>query len=225
VTSLGTQCAGWILIGAAFLTSAAAAETGPPGRAGPANPREAHRALNDLRVDRSQIYFVRELHLRRDAVRIMLEEGKLAFFTAFQGRVTGAVFTGRGRALVLPRDPVEKASIARFLGAPLLDQPFTQAYFRFTDNLAEELLEQLHAASSRPIDDAALADEWDATLDNLNPSHSLRILTDLLSSAPQPYFYAGLAGTVTGPLEMLVDNRRDEQVLVGRWLWPAGSRS
>ncbi len=184
----------------------------------PANddPHATLQKLNALRVDAAQVYRVRELILRRDAVRIALDEGKLAFIAALDGRVTGAVFSGEGRVIAVPRDPVEKQSLARFLGAPLLDQSFSRAYFRFTDNTAEELLVQLNRGHSQPFAEATFADDWNPTVADLNPQHSLRILVDLLAKDPQPFFYAGLAGDVSGAFEVLVDNRRAEQIRIGQ---------
>jgi len=204
----------WVVLAA----GTAAVQSPGPG------PRELYQALNALRVTPHQVYYVRELLLRRDAVRLSLDEGKLAFLAAYGGRLTGAVFTGCGRVLAVPRDPVEKRSLARFLGQPLLDQSFSRAYLRFTDNAGEELLEQLRQAGAQPADEPSFAEEWDPVVANLNPWHSLRILTDWLAEKPMPYFYAGLQGDAAGPFDVLVDNRRSEQVLVGQPRWLAGVR-
>ncbi len=216
VATVGAVRALRIAAWAVFMASTAAAQSSTPG------PRELYQALNALRIDAHQVYYVRELHIRRDVVRLTLAEGKLAFLAAYDGRLTGAVFTGSGHALALPRDPIEKRSLARFLGTPLLDQKFSHGYFRFTDNTGEELLEQLREAGLRPGDEPGFAEEWDPVVANLNPWHSLRILTDWLASQPVPYFYAGLEGSTSGPFDVLVDNRRTEQVLLGQPRWSAG---
>ena len=189
-----------------------------------ASPREMYQALNDLRVNSKQVYFVRGLLIHRDAVRVSLDEGKLAFLTASDSRVTGAVFTGRGRALAFPRDPVEKASLARFLGAPLLDQPFSRAYLRFNDSTAEELLKQIRESEAVETAEPSFGNDWDATVANLNPWHSLRILFDWLSANPRTYFYAGLLSETRGAFDVLVDERRPEQVLVGQPRWVGGTQ-
>jgi hypothetical protein len=188
------------------------------------SPRDLYQALNALRVIPNQVYYVRDLDIRHDAVRLLLAEGKLAFLAPCNGRLTGAVFTGRGRALALLRDPIEKRQMARFLGAPLLDQGFSSAYFRFTDNTGEELLRKLRAAGAAPADEPSFVAGWNEIVANLNPWHSLRILTDWLAEDPQPYFYAGLLGDTSGPFDVLVDNRRPEQVLLGQLRWVAGER-
>ena len=186
--------------------------------------RELYQALNALRLIPHQVYYVGDLHINRDAVRLSLAEGKLAFLAAHDGRLTGAVFTGQGHVLAIPRDPIEKASLARSLGAPLLDQRFSSAYLRFTDNTGEELLEQLRVAGVQPADEPSFAEEWNRTAANMNPWHSLRILMDWVAAEPQPYFYAGLQGEASGPFDVLVDERRAEQVLLGQPRWVAGAR-
>ena len=201
-----------------LLAPPAAAQSALPG------PRELYQALDSLRVVPDQVYYVRDLHIRRDVVSLTLSEGKLAFLAAYNGRLTGAVFTGRGHALALPRDPIEKRSLAYFLGAPLLDQRFSSAYFRFTDNTAEELLRQLHDAGTQPANEPSFAEGWNGVVANLNPGHSVRILADWLSEEPRPYFYAGLLGEVTGAFDVLVDDRRPEQVLLGQPRWVSGER-
>ncbi len=188
------------------------------------SPRELFQALNALRVVSNQVYYVRELNLRHDAVRLSFSEGKLAFLATYNNRLTGAVFTGRGRVLALPRDPIEKRQLARFLGEPLLDQVFSSAYLRFTDDTGEELLRQLREAGADAADDPAFAETWNTTVANLNPWHSLRILTDWLAEQPRPYFYAGLIGEPAGPFDVLLDQRWPEQVMVGQPRWVAGER-
>jgi len=179
-------------------------------------PRELYQALNALRVDPSRVYYVRDLNLRRDAVSFSLSEGKLAFLASLDGRVTGAVFIGRGRVIATPRDPGERRSLAQFLGVPLLDQSFSRAYLRFTDDFAAELGRQLEQAGTIPSSEPGFASSWDATLANLNPGHSLRVMEDWLSEKPRPYFYAALAGETSSPFDVLVDYRREEPVLFGQ---------
>jgi len=198
----------WCLL-AAFGTPAAQQKT----------PREAYDALNALRIDPDTVYDIPpaiRLELRRGDVQLSFEDGKLAFFTALEGRITGAVFAGRGHALAAPRDSVEKQQMARFLGAPVLDQDFISGYIRFTDDTAAELLRQLQAAGSKPHRDALFASRWAGLLSQVNPAHSLRILFDSFTSSPRPYFCAGLDGVATGPFDVLVDAERDEPFLLGQ---------
>ncbi len=149
-------------------------------------PRELYDQLNALRVDPSTLYQIEatnRIELRRGDVQLSFEQGKLAFFQLFEGRVTGAVFFGRGHALAMPRDVVEKQQMAHFLGAPILDQDFTSACLRFTDGTAADLLRQLTEAGVPPQQNStsAFAAHWDGLLATLNPSQSLRILFDSAS--------------------------------------------
>jgi hypothetical protein len=183
------------------------------------SPREYYDALNALRIDPAttyQLVTANRIELRRGDVEIYFEEGKLAFLAPIDGRVTGFVFSGRGHALAFPREVVEKQQMARFLGAPVLDQVFLSAYVRFTDDAADDLLHQFRAAKLEPQVDSAFASLSDTFVAQFNASQSLRILEDHLSQNPKPYFYAALEGVETGPFDLLFDLQRREQVLLGQ---------
>jgi hypothetical protein len=183
------------------------------------SPHELYDALNALRLDPASTYQLvaaNRIELRRGDVEIYFEEGKLAFLAPIDGRVTGFVFSGRGHALAFPRDVVEKQQMAHFLGAPVLDQAFLTAYVRFTDDAADDLLQQFQSAKLTPQLDAAFASLLDPLVAHLNVSQSLRILEDRLSQNPKPYFYAALEGVDTGPFDFLFDPQRREQVLLGQ---------
>ena len=182
----------------------------------PEDPRALYRALNELRPDGARVYSVHDLNLKRDVVSITFSEGKLAFLPAIGGHVTGAVFTGRGRALATPRDPGERRSLAQFLGVPILDQTFSRAYIRFTDESAAEIQQQLKSSGSGEAADMQFAESWNMVVGALAPTQSLRIMQDLLSIDPLPFFYAMLDGNSVGAFDVLVDRRRDEQVSIGQ---------
>jgi len=176
-------------------------------------------ALNALRVDSAAAFEITEanrVELRRGGVKIAFEQGELAFLSAFEGRITGAVFSGRGHALYAPRDAVEKQQMVLFLGAPVLDQEFIGAYLRFTDETADDLLRELQNAGLQPQKDASFASRWSPLLAQINPPHSLRILLEGLSQNPLPYFYAGLEGVATGPFDVSYDRSREEPLMIGQ---------
>jgi hypothetical protein len=203
----------------AFLFCLIAVPGGVFAQAAPPQQPTAHAlydALNALRVNSDEVYSVRDFDLRHDALHFNFIQGQIAFLQPFQGKITGAVFSGRGKLLTVPRDPAEKASAAKFLGTPLIDEDFRGVYMRFDDDTAAQLLSRLRAANIAPEKDTDINDEWDITVASLNPWHSLRILTDLLSEHPLPYFYAGVLGSKTGPFDALVDERRPEQVVLGQ---------
>ena len=187
-----------------------------------ATEQSAHElfdAINGLTVDPSQVYHLapeNRIELRRGDAVLSLDEGSLAFFSPLEGRITGAVFSGHGHVVAAPRDPVEKQQMGRFLGAPVLDQAFGSAYLRFTDGTADELLSQFRKRNLTPQTDTALASQWEPTLARINANYTLRILIDFLSPDPKPAFFAWVDGASTGPFDIVVDGRRDEQFLLGQ---------
>ena len=189
-----------------------------------ADPRALYKALNDLRADSGHVYAVEELNLRRDIVNLRLMDGKLAFLQALDGRVTGAVFTGHGHIFATPHDRGERQSLAQFLGVPILDQSFSRAYLRFTDDTGSEIQKQLESSHAAQAIDPDFTQSWEPVIANLNPWHSLRVMFDWLSTNPLPYFYAGIGSELVGPFDVLVDGRRDEQVLLGQPRFTGGSR-
>jgi Peptidase family M1 domain len=176
-------------------------------------------SLNTLRPDPATSYQIlpdHRIELRRGDAKLSFDQGQLFFFSPFEGQLTGAVFAGRGHILVLPRDTIEKQQLARFLGAPILDQDFASAYMRFTDATATDLLHQLQSAGLKPQTDATAATRWDGAVAHLNPAQSLRIVSGTLAASPQPYFYANLDGIATGPFDFLLDPLRPEPFLLGQ---------
>jgi Peptidase family M1 domain len=183
------------------------------------SPREIYDALNALRVDPPTVYRVapaNRIELIRSDLRFSFDDGSFAFLPAFDGRSTGVVFSGRGHVLAVPRGPVEKQQMARFLGAPILDQDFTSLCLRFTDDTAADLLRQFEKAKLSPERDSALASLWDSFLATTNPGQSLRLLFNSMSSNPRPYFYAWIDGVASGPFDFILDLLRDEPFLLGQ---------
>src|ERR1700720_1257295 len=193
--------------------------------AGEKTAREVYDQLNALRVDPATLYDIESanrIELRRGDVQLSFELGKLAFLQPFDGRITGAVFVGRAHILAAPRDPVEKQQMAHFLGSPVLDQDFTSACLRFTDDTAADLLRQLHEAGVLPQQDSAFATRWDSLLASLNPGQSLRVLFDSLSQTSKPYFFATIDGVTTGRFDVILDPLRRESFLLGQTKKDAG---
>ena len=191
----------------------------PALRSADRTPHETYDQLNALRLDSGTVYTITSsarIELRKGDARISFEEGKMAFFLPLDGRISGVAFAGRGHVLSLPRDAIEKQQLARFLGVPVLDQYFSQAYLRFTDDTAEELLRQLNSAKIIPQSDVEVAGRWVPTITALNPSHSLRIIFSMLSKNAPPYFFASLDGFVSGPFDVVLDFQRNEQFMLGQ---------
>jgi aminopeptidase N len=190
-----------------------------PARASDSSPRDLLAALNSLHLDGQRVYTVSppdRIQLREGDMLLSFEQGKMAFFEPFEGRVTGFVFSGIGHCLALPREQVEKQQLARFLGAPVLDQQFVSIYARFTDDAAQDLFGQMKRASLEPASDENFASLWLPQLQRLNVSHSVRILVERYSTAPRHFFHAGIDGILTGPFDVLLDHARAEDFLIGQ---------
>src|SRR5262249_44150325 len=121
-----------------------------------------------------------------------------------------------GHVLGAPRDVVEKQQLGFFLGAPILDQEFFSAYLRFTDDSGDLLQKQLQAASLLPQADEKFVESWNVVLGRLNPIQAMRLLGQSLTKNPRHYFYAELAGIGVGPFDVIVDQSREEPVLLGQ---------
>ena len=158
----------------AFLIALAAVSSGAFAQSAPGQqPLSAHAiydSLNALRVNSDEVYSVRDFDLRHDAIHINFTQGEIAFFQPYQGKITGLVFSGRGKLLTVPRDPTEKASAARFLGTPVIDEDFSGVYIRFDDDTAAEILARLRAANVTAEKDAGINEEWDTTVASLGPA-------------------------------------------------------
>ena len=184
--------------------------------AAPSDPRALYDALNALRPDSAHVYTVKDLTLRRDVVSFTFSEGQLAFLEPLGGRITGAVFSGRGHLIATPHERGERRSLAQFIGVPILDQPFSDAYIRFSDDTAAELQRQLTRDGDEPSGDPHFGAHWNPLAAGLAPTHSLRAMVDWLAAEPIPYFYILLQTGTAGPVEVSVDNRREEQVNIGQ---------
>jgi hypothetical protein len=185
----------------------------------PREPREILAALNRVQADPAAVYKIERgsrIELRRGDAKLQFEDGAFAFFTPFDGKITGAVYSGRGHILATPRDPVEKQQLGYFLGAPMLDQGFTTAYLRFTADTASELLHQFDVAQIKPQTDSSFVNLWQPAVQARAPAHSLRFLDDALSETPRPYFAALLGGVQTGLFDFIYDEARDETEMFGQ---------
>ena len=183
------------------------------------SPRELLASLNALSLDSQNVYTVSardRIEIRHGDAVLAFQEGRFAFYAPFEGRITGIVFSGLGHALSLPHDPSEKQQMARFLGAPVLDQQLVSAYMRFTDDTATDLLSQFQRAGLQPLPNASFVAAWEPNIARLNPTHSFRILLEKFSSAPRHFFHAGLDGVVTGPFDILNDDMRAENFMIGQ---------
>jgi len=193
--------------------------------AAPTDPRALYEALNNLRPDGARVYTVKDLTIRRDVVSFTFTKGKLAFLEPLGGRITGAVFSGRGHVIATPHERGERRSLAQFIGVPILDQPFSDAYISFSDGADAELQRQLAQDGVQPVSDPEFIAHWDPLAAGLAPTHSARTMVDWLAAEPIPHFYILLQTDAVGPVEISIDYRREEQVNIGQPHLTDGVRS
>jgi hypothetical protein len=200
-------------MGLLIALSGIAAQTSAPGETD-----EILAQLSKIRLDKTQTYVVRDINLRRDALSISLSRGVIGFLEPVGGKVTGAVFIGRGELVTFPPDAVERQQVSRFTGAPVINETFRSAYFRFTDDTYEEILKQRSEQAEETLSAEDLEEfvPAEAILNEHASAVSVnyRILADLFGSGTQPVFFGELEGEKAGWFRVLYDLRAVEEVSV-----------
>ena len=111
----------------ALAIGSAVAQAPAPG------PVASFRELKSVGLDASRVYRVRDATIDRQGLHLVFSDGTIALTKAVDGRITGAFFEGDGEVLVSPSTRVERASLALFSDAAILEEKFTTAYLRFND--------------------------------------------------------------------------------------------
>jgi Peptidase family M1 domain len=194
-------------------TQEAVRPSGVPGQSAfqratalPDHPAETlYRQLCSVGLDKSRVYQVRETSFDRAAFHITLEDGTIAFTEDVAGRVTGAFFQGEGEILLIPPNRVERASMALFTGAAILEERFGTAYFRFNDDTFAELQPSLRPAENG----AEFVSRWNETAHNLAESDGLRLLMSFSRLLP-------VAGQGPKPPSAASDEQKDDRMLHAR---------
>lgn len=182
--------------------------------------------IRNAGLDPTQAYQVRDLSLRRDDIKLYFNDGFLIFSQPVNGRRLSAVFAGLdepadGEVLLLPPSRDERESLAKFTGAPNLDEHFRTAVVTFTDNSAEDLLTEIGAGGrGTPAPEAApvLVERWNPVLESLAGGFSQRLVADVLS--PEPLggglLFMALSGKRLGNFDVMFDPLGEDQILAGR---------
>lgn len=171
-----------------------------------------YQQLGAVGLDPARVYHVREFDFDREQLHITLDEGTLAFTTAVDGHVTGAFFSGDGEVLLMPSGDAERSSLAFFTGAAILEDRFTTAYFRFTDDFARAIEPYL-----RPAEDPQdFVTQWDSSARQLAASDALRLLNVFANRAPggdsPRYLHARFGSVRFGPYDVFYDSASAERI-------------
>jgi len=179
--------------------------------------------LHSVGLDKSRVYKVRDVAFDRAAFHITLDDGTIAFTEDVAGHVTGAFFEGEGEVLLSPPTRVERASMALFTGAAILEEKFLTAYFRFNDDTFAELQPSL-----RPTEEGEqFASQWNQTARNLAEVDALRLLVTFSRDLPpaEPFtaaknqdqvLHARVFGRKLGAFDIYYDSTAKEQIWAGQ---------
>ncbi len=199
-----------------------------PDRA--SNPKAADLAsdLRQISLDPKHTWRVRDLKLERGDLKIYLNEGVLSFFTPIDAHVLAAVFTTQGteagdaEVILFPPNRSERASLASFAKTPNMDEHFTSSVFFFTDNTAQELLDQINRAPVREAPDltANFALSADPVAREIAGQIDVPLIQALLDrhGPTDGLFYGVVAGRTLGTFDINYDPMQAESIFVGRIL-------
>ena len=186
--------------------------------------------LRTVTLDEARVYRLRDVSIDRAAIHLTLNNGTIAFTGDVAGRVTGAFFEGEGEILLSPPNQYERASMALFTGAAILEERFVTAYFRFNDDTFAELLPSMVPVDYGP----AFVSQWNETAGNLAQADPLRLFITLSRSLPvadqaaqdsatpgksgeeDRFLHARLQGVKLGTFDLYFDSDSPEQVWAGQ---------
>lgn len=192
--------------------------------AAPRSAKDIAASLAGASFDPEQCFRVRDIRIEREDLRLFLTDGYLIFAKPVDGRRVAAYFyaeneAGDGEVLLVPPDKAERTTLARFSGAPNLNEHIKGALLLFTDNtgdqLAAEIAEKKFQASAEM--GRMLATSHDALLKNLFHSFEIRLVSDFRINDPkQGLFFAAMAGAHLGSFDVSYDPTSRDQVTVGQ---------
>lgn len=214
----------WALISWLILLSSLGHATTPQNP--PSSPAEQlYLQLGHVGLDPARVYEVRDASLDRSAIHISLDDGTIAFTQDVMGRVTGAFFAGEGEILISPPNEVERRSMSTFTGMAILEERFATAYFRFNDDVVDELKPDLRRPEEDPQD---FVQQWNQSAQNLASADAMRLLVSFVDSMPQQsstsaeirprdrMFHARLQGIKLGVFDVEFDSLAAEKIQVGQ---------
>ena len=178
------------LLATVLLTTPAAAQPSKDT----ANTHPVYRELRTVGIG-SEAFQVSEFILPKDAATFTLT-GTIYLLAPVQGRVTGAVFIGRGSMAYTPPVASERRMLTIFTKGEPFNETFERAVFRFTDDTAERIKSGGTATTGAQANQAqdALKDTNQDLRLRLKENVHARVLQDILSPARGGLFHAYIAG-------------------------------
>lgn len=171
-----------------------------------ANAHPSYKELRSVAVG-TEAYEVNNFTLAKDTATFTLS-GTLHLLPPVQGKVTGAVFLGKGTMAYTPPIAVERAMLRNLTRGEDFSETFEKAVFRFTDDTADAIKAAASGKGSGGGSQAqdALKEVNDALRLKLKDNLHARLLHDVLSPAPGTLFHAYVAGKkYSGKMVYVVD--------------------
>jgi len=166
---------------------------------------------------------VKDLTLQREGGIFHFDQGSFYLYGAVGGRTTGAVFLGRGRFNLAPKEAAEQHSLALLAKNGVMEQEFSTLVLRFTDATADEL-RKASAGPANGTAGAAVSAARDFAIslrEHLHQNIDLRLLEDAIVPRDGGYFLASfrMGGLLTGKQVLFsVDpDSQPDQVELATW--------
>jgi hypothetical protein len=161
---------------------------------GPARSPNAQATYAALRADLpgAESATVKDFTLAREGGVFHFDLGDFYFYSPVEGRVTGAVFVGKGRFEISPKDASERRSLALLTKSDSMTQDFSTLVLRFTDGTANEIRKASAGPAGSPDGHVRAAGE-DLAKDyrkQLSDNVDLRMLADVVGGGQGKYFLA-----------------------------------
>jgi hypothetical protein len=166
------------------MVSTAMAQTARPAP----NSDAAYQALRNGTLS-GEAVSITNLELKRDAATFRLHSGTVCFVAPVEGKVTGAVFVGEGGWVLDPPQAAERNSLRLLTKEDEFSEKFERMVLRFTDSTYDDI-KRAGAAVSGGCDTGPLKEVENTTRHKLKSNVEARILEEVLSPNPRPYFLA-----------------------------------
>ena len=123
-----------------------------------ANSDPVYRKLRDLGL--GETFHFDNFTVPLDAGTLQFRKGTLTFLSPVDGIVTGAIFLGEGHFNLKPVTILDALELKRRVGAPEIDEDFTEVVFRFTGQERKRLLPGLGDKVETPAEAVTAFEHW-----------------------------------------------------------------
>jgi Carboxypeptidase regulatory-like domain/Peptidase family M1 domain len=123
-----------------------------------ANTDSAYRQLRDVALGES--YVCEKFIFNMDVGNFELTSGTITFLSPVNGNVTGAIFVGQGHFWLKPMTRPDTAELERRSGHQTVEEQFTEAVFRFTGRVYQQLKTNLLTKKDTPAEAAKAFEHW-----------------------------------------------------------------